>query len=48
MTAQHFPLGAALFSISGYSPDHPEMPIISTMTLRLMFASVVRFSLRAR
>ena len=34
MTAQHFPLGTASVSILGYSRNHPELPVIASLSER--------------
>jgi probable phosphoglycerate mutase len=33
MTAQHFPLGTASVSILGYSRNHPELPVIESLSV---------------
>lgn len=34
LTAQHFPLGTASVSILGYSGNHPELPVIESLSVR--------------
>jgi probable phosphoglycerate mutase len=34
VTAQHFPLGTASVSVFGYSANHPELPVISSLSAR--------------
>lgn len=34
MSAQHFPLGTASVSILGYSRNHPELPVIESLSVR--------------